>query len=189
MTTPRLCLASASPRRREILASLGLLFSVTAVDVDETPLPDEPPEDMVIRLAAQKALAVEVDAAAVVIGADTAVVLDGRIYGKPGGRDDCVSILLSLSGRTHEVMTGVAVRRNDVIRTAISVTEVRFRDIGPDEALAYWQSGEPGDKAGAYAIQGRGGIFVQAISGSYSGVVGLPVFETAQLLKEAGINV
>lgn len=189
MTTPRLHLASASPRRCEILASLGLTFSAAGVDIDEIRLPDEQAEEMVLRLAAEKALAADVDPAAIVIGADTAVVLDGIIYGKPEGREDCLSTLRRLSGCTHKVMTGVAVRYGDVLRTALSVTDVRFRDISPDEALAYWQSGEPGDKAGAYAIQGRGGTFVREISGSYSGVVGLPVFETAQLLKEAGMNV
>ena len=94
-----------------------------------------------------------------------------------------------MSGRTHRVLTGVALYSEQELRTALSVTEVRFREIGPDEALAYWQSGEPCDKAGAYAIQGRGGVFVEAISGSYSGVVGLPVFETVRLLRDAGLRV
>ena len=189
MTTPRLHLASASPRRHDILASLGLSFTAAGVEVDESPLGNERPADMVVRLARDKALAAAVRPGTVVVGADTAVVLEGRVYGKPAGLEDCQSTLQHLAGRSHLVMTGVAVRLNDDIATALSVTEVQFREIDPDETLAYWQSGEPCDKAGAYAIQGKGGKFVSRISGSYSGVVGLPVFETAQLLKDAGIDV
>jgi septum formation protein len=125
----------------------------------------------------------------VVIGADTAVVLGDEVFGKPGNRDECLAILAALSGRVHRVMTGVAVRSSRGMQTAVSTTDVVFREIRPDEALAYWQSGEPRDKAGAYAIQGRGGVFVAAITGSYSGVVGLPVFETAALLQDAGYRV
>jgi len=124
-----------------------------------------------------------------VIGADTLVVLEDIVFGKPKDRDECLEMLASLSGRTHCVLTGVAVLASGKIQTVVSITEVKFREISPDEALAYWHSGEPCDKAGAYAIQGRGGIFVEAISGSYSGVVGLPVFETSQLLRNAGLRV
>ena len=144
---------------------------------------------MVLRLAKAKAEAAEVDAGTIVIGADTAVVLGDEVFGKPAGRDDAMAMLAALSGKTHQVITGVAVRSGAGLQTALSISEVRFREISPDEALAYWQSGEPRDKAGAYAIQGRGGVFVAAISGSYSGVVGLPVFETAGLLRDAGLDI
>jgi septum formation protein len=123
------------------------------------------------------------------LGADTVVVIDGRLLGKPVDQDDCLAMLAALAGRSHKVVTGVALRGSHGIRTALSETEVYFREISSDEALAYWQSGEPCDKAGAYAIQGIGGGFVERIEGSYSGVVGLPVFETAALLREAGIEV
>jgi septum formation protein len=189
MPVPDLHLASSSPRRRELLAALGLEFTAAGVDIEEIRLPGEQPRDMVLRLAAAKAGAVNMPATTLVLGSDTAVVLDDTVFGKPRDEADCLDILLRLSGRTHEVMTGVALRSANGIATAVSVTEVRFREIGRDEALAYWQSGEPGDKAGAYGIQGRGGVFVESINGSYSGVVGLPVFETAALLAEAGVEI
>ena len=178
-------LASTSPRRREILESLGLEFSVVHVDVDESPLAGETPGEMVVRLAVAKAEAAHVGPASVVIAADTAVVVDDQALGKPVDQDDCLAMLEALSGRVHKVLTGVAVHAADQARTALSETDVYFREIGRDEALAYWQSGEPCDKAGAYAIQGLGGAFVERIEGSYSGVVGLPVFETMSLLKQA----
>jgi len=124
-----------------------------------------------------------------VLGADTAVVLGDLVFGKPRDEADAVDMLVQLSGRRHQVMTGVAVLAGTRLDSALSVTEVQFREIRPDEVRAYWQSGEPHDKAGAYAIQGRGGVFVQSITGSYSGVVGLPVIETADLLSKAGLNV
>lgn len=189
MTRPKLHLASASPRRREILAALGLSFTAAGVDLDERRLDGEAPAAMVLRLAAAKAIAAAADPATVVIAADTAVVLGDDVFGKPCTRDEALAMLQALSGRTHQVMTGVALRSAAGTATALSTTDVRFREIGPDEALAYWQSGEPGDKAGAYAIQGRGGVFVEAIDGSYSGVVGLPVFESVGLLRAAGIDV
>ncbi len=189
MTAPRLHLASQSPRRQDLLAALGLEFSAAGVDVEERQLDGEAPEAMVLRLAEAKAGAADVGAATLVIGADTAVVLGDEVFGKPADREEGLAMLAMLSGRTHRVMTGVAVGSDGEFQTALSVTEVQFREISPDEALAYWQSGEPCDKAGAYAIQGRGGVFVSAISGSYSGVVGLPVFETACLLRDAGLDV
>jgi septum formation protein len=184
--TPALHLASASPRRAELLRAFGIEFSVGGADIDETPLPGEAPDDMVLRLSREKAVAVERDA--VILAADTAVVLDGAQFGKPGNYDEARSMLEALSGRQHEVVTGVAVRAGDAIATALSITEVRFRAIDGDEIRRYWDTGEPRDKAGGYGIQGLGGLFVQSISGSYSGVVGLPVYETAILLKRAGID-
>ena len=182
-------LASSSPRRREILEALGLTFTVGGADVDERPLDGEAAADMVLRLARAKARAGAPTKPAIVIGADTAVVLGDEMFGKPECEADAIATLGGLSGQTHRVMTGVSVWDGRDMRTTISCTDVQFREIRPDEALAYWQSGEPADKAGAYAIQGIGGMFVEAISGSYSGVVGLPVYETVRLLREAGIRV
>ncbi len=186
---PQLILASSSPRRHEILRALGLDFAVRCSAVDESPLDGETPKEMVLRLAALKADAIDADADVLVIGADTEVVVDDAALGKPRDEADATDMLMALSGRTHSVLTGVALRSPGGIRTALSATDVRFREIHRDEALAYWQSGEPRDKAGAYAIQGIGGVFVEEIAGSYSGVVGLPVFETVQLLREAGLDV
>ncbi len=142
---------------------------------------------MVLRLAKDKAIAA--GNAPIVIGADTAVVLGDDVFGKPRDKHAAVAMLTRLSGCVHRVMTGVAVRFADTMQTALSVSDVRFRVISTAEAESYWDTGEPADKAGAYAIQGRGGIFVESMSGSYSGVVGLPVYETAKLLAGAGIHV
>jgi septum formation protein len=186
---PALHLASTSPRRREILAALRLEFSVGHVDVDESPRAGEAPEEMALRLARAKAEAGAAGTHDLVLAADTIVVVEGRSLGKPADEQDCLATLEALSGRGHRVLTGVALRGPDGTRTALSSTDVYFREISRDEARAYWQSGEPRDKAGAYAIQGLGGVFVERIEGSYSGVVGLPVFETVALLREAGLDV
>jgi septum formation protein len=185
---PTLLLASSSPRRREILNALGLIFSVKANEIDERALPEESPEQLVLRLAEAKAATAECGPDDFVIGADTAVVLENDALGKPVDRDDAIAMLLSLSGRSHHVLTAVALRGPHGVETVLSRTRVDFREIRRDEALAYWQSGEPRDKAGAYGIQGLGGLFVSGIDGSYSGVVGLPVFETAGLLANAGFE-
>jgi len=187
MNRPKLHLASGSPRRREILEALGLRFTYAGVDVDESRLGRESAAEMVLRLAAAKAEAA--DRPGVVLGADTVVVFGEQIFGKPANREDALRMLADLSGRTHEVLTAVAVRAGGRSRAALSRTRVRFRDLGTDEAVRYWHSGEPADKAGAYAVQGLGGMFVAEIHGSYSGVVGLPVFETTTLLREAGIDI
>lgn len=189
MSTTTLILASTSPRRKEILEALGLNFVVRAVDVDESRLGGEAAHDMVSRLAMAKAGAARAQDAEIVVAADTAVVLDGEIFGKPTDEEDALRMLGKLSGRRHDVVSGVAVHAPDTIRHAVSTTKVQFRKIPTDEARRYWQTGEPRDKAGAYAIQGRGGLFVEAIMGSYSGVVGLPVFETARLLQAVGFDV
>lgn len=186
--TPPLVLASASPRRSEILSVLGARFETRPADVDETPLAGEAADALVVRLAAAKALATDAPPPAVVLAADTAVELDGAIFGKPGSEAEACAMLGRLSGRTHRVLTGVAVRSRGRIATALSATDVGFREIGADEARRYWATGEPAGKAGAYAIQGFGSLFVASIMGSYSGVVGLPVFETAALLRDAGIE-
>jgi len=181
-------LASSSARRREILTVLGIRFSFAGVDIDETAGPGEAAQDLVLRLASSKAQACENDSLPI-LGADTVVVLGERIFGKPKSEEDALAMLAALSGRTHCVLTAVAIRNGSDLGTEMSATEVRFRDIHRDEAQSYWQSGEPQGKAGSYAIQGLGGIFVQSIKGSYSGVVGLPVYETQALLGRVGINV
>lgn len=184
-----LYLASRSPRRRELLEQLGLTYAPIAADVDETPLPGEDPRRYVARMALAKARAGRLAArtAHPVLGADTAVVCDERILGKPADAEEALAMLRLLSGREHRVLTGIALLGQRE-QTAVSETRVSFRVIEPAEALAYWASGEPRDKAGAYAIQGRGALFVEHISGSYSGVVGLPLFETAALLAREGIQ-
>ncbi|MCI0516656.1 MAG: Maf family nucleotide pyrophosphatase [Woeseiaceae bacterium] len=189
MNKLRLHLASGSPRRREILDALGLPYSWSATDIDETPLAGETAERMVLRLAAAKARAATGQPSTVILAADTAVVLDSQMLGKPASVDEAMDMLARLSGRTHLVFTGVAALAPAVEQTAMSRSEVRFREISVDEAAVYCRSGEYRGKAGGYGIQGLAGVFVESISGSYSGVVGLPVFETAKLLRAAGIDV
>lgn len=184
-------LASGSPRRRELLAQIGVPFVTLIASIDETALPDEPAQRYVERLAREKALAglatLERPEGAVVLGADTAVVLDGRILGKPNDRADALSTLAALSGREHEVMTAVALAAADRVESRVVVSRVRFRPLRPGEAEAYWATGEPRDKAGGYGIQGLAAVFVSQLEGSYSAVVGLPLCETAQLLEVFGI--
>lgn len=188
---PVLHLASSSPRRRDILTAMGVSYSHAGVDIDETPAPAEAVADMVQRVTCAKALAADQSGnfTLPILAADTVVALGDRILGKPAAKEQALEMLACLSGQAHQVLTAVALLAEGQLRTALSVTLVTFREISPDEALAYWQSGEPQGKAGAYAIQGRGGIFVASLSGSYSGVVGLPVFETARLLQAANIDV
>ena len=184
-------LASGSPRRRELLQQIGVSFRVVGTAVDETVLRCERAPAYVLRLAAAKADAGwergRDGADAPVLAADTAVVLDGNILGKPTDQQDAESMLRRLSGRTHEVLTAIALRTAAGLRSRISRSEVTFRAIAPAEAQAYWDSGEPRDKAGAYAIQGRAAVFIADLRGSFSGVMGLPLFETAELLDEAGV--
>ena len=184
-------LASNSPRRRELLQQIGVQFRLIGAELDETPLPGETPPAYVSRLAAAKAEAGwqrrRDPADAPVLAADTAVVLDGRILGKPRDRNDAESMLRQLSGRTHQVLTAVAVRSAGGNEIRVSRSLVTFRSIEPAEAAAYWDCGEPRDKAGAYAIQGYAAVFIADLKGSYSGVMGLPLFETAELLKSAGV--
>lgn len=184
-------LASSSPRRRDILKTLGIRHSFAGVDIDESARPGEKAADLVTRLARAKAGAVDADehAGLPILAADTVVVVDEQIFGKPASKKHALEMLAALSGRSHRVLTAVTLRHAGEYDARLAATEVRFRDLHPDEAHAYWQSREPRGKAGAYAIQGVGGVFVESISGSYSGVVGLPVFETAALLKLAGIHV
>jgi septum formation protein len=191
MSLDFLYLASGSPRRRELLQQIGVSFRVVGTAVDEAFRVAETAPAYVLRLAAAKADAGwerSRDATDVpVLAADTAVVLDGKILGKPADRQDGEGMLRQLSGRTHEVLTAVALRTANGLQSRISRSEVTFRSIAADEARAYWETGEPSDKAGAYAIQGRAAIFIADLRGSYSGVMGLPLFETAELLRKAGV--
>lgn len=184
-------LASASPRRREILHALGVRHSWQGAGIDEAPLPAEADADLVLRLALAKARAGRRsrDDEMPVLAADTIVSLDGRLFGKAASEEEALYMLERLSGRTHRVLTGVALSCPGGELTALSQSEVRMRAIPAAEARAYWSTGEPAGKAGAYAIQGIGGVFVESLAGSWSGVVGLPVFETAGLLRCAGIDV
>ncbi|MDX5373633.1 MAG: Maf-like protein [Pseudomonadaceae bacterium] len=186
-----LYLASGSPRRRELLAQIGVPFLALNASIDETALPGEPAERYVERLARDKAraglAALAPGEGCVVLGADTAVVLDGRILGKPADRAEALATLAALSGREHQVLTAVALASTARVESRVVTSRVRFRALRAGEAEAYWATGEPCDKAGGYGIQGLAAVFVSAIEGSYSAVVGLPLCETAQLLEEFGI--
>ena len=186
----RLILASGSPRRRELLAQAGFAFTVRAADVDESVLPGEDPIQYVTRLAREKAQAVYVlegqGTDLVVLGADTTVVLDGEILGKPVDEADAASMLARLSGRTHRVITGVAVVSAGGVEAAAEVTAVRMRGLSDAEIAEYVETGEPMDKAGAYAIQGRAGRWIPRIEGCYFNVVGLPLALASTMLEEHG---
>jgi septum formation protein len=188
---PVLRLASASPRRRQLLELIGVPHVVTPADIDETPHPDERADRYVMRLARGKADAVwQAQRDLPVLGADTTVVIGTEILGKPESEADCVSMLTRLSGRTHQVHTGIALRTADGREfMGLSTTQVQFAHLDPQQLHAYWASGEPQGKAGAYAIQGLGAVFVSGINGSYTGVMGLPLYETAEMLRAAGIAV
>jgi septum formation protein len=185
-------LASGSPRRRELLQQIGVSFRVVSAELDETAFQGESPLAYVSRLAEAKAgVGWERSrdlGAAPVLAADTAVVLDAKILGKPADMNDAMAMLLELSGRAHQVLTAVALRTAAGTEVKVSHSTVTFRSIDPDEARAYWETGEPSDKAGAYAIQGYAAIFISDLKGSYSGVMGLPLFETAALLKVARVT-
>ncbi len=185
-------LASASARRSLLLDQIGVRHRPHAADLDEDPLPGERPDVYVQRLARDKARAVVAALGSPpdcpVLAADTTVVLDGRIYGKPEDEAACVDILSALSGRRHEVLTAIALQAGDALQSVLSTSFVTFRVIGADECRRYWATGEPAGKAGGYAIQGRGAVFVAALEGSFSGVMGLPLYETAALLDAAGVR-
>jgi septum formation protein len=183
-----LYLASQSPRRRELLEQVGVSYKVVKVDVDETRHPEEAPENYVRRIALAKASAGrELYPRQPVLGADTSVVLDNRPLGKPRDRQDGLEMLLALSGRDHMVLTGVSLM-HEKSHYRLSESHVQFRRINQDEAAAYWDTGEPADKAGAYAIQGFAALFIRHIRGSYSGIMGLPLYETGEILIEAGLG-
>ena len=190
----RIYLASRSPRRRELLQQLGVAFEeLQGADVDETPLAGEAPDAYVMRLARAKAelgarqLTARKLPAQPLLAADTTVVLDGGIIGKPDDAEHAQRLLRRLSGKTHQVLTAVAVAQQDHVETALSASAVEFRPLEDAEIRDYVAGGEPLDKAGAYAIQGHAAIFVRALTGSYSGIMGLPLIETAELLRRFGI--
>jgi septum formation protein len=187
MTGPRLVLASASPRRLDILRQLGLDPGVRPADVDEQLLPGEDPGAHVRRLAREKAgLVSALEPGSLVIAGDTVVVRDGTVLGKPRDRDDALAMLVSLAGRTHHVLSGLAVAGPSGIFDAVTRTAVRFRDFDPELARRYVETGEPMDKAGAYGIQGLGAALVSEVSGDYYSIVGLPVPALLDLFARAG---
>jgi septum formation protein len=185
-----LILASQSPRRKELLEQLGYHFTCLPADIDESVLAQENPEQYVSRLAIEKArvIAKQYDESVVVLGSDTSVVFGTNILGKPASLDECIAILSMLSGQTHQVITAVAVVKGERTEVFVVRTEVDFKVLTEQEISRYWQTGEPQDKAGAYGIQGIAGQFVKQIRGSYSAVVGLPLYETSQLLSLFGVH-
>jgi septum formation protein len=190
----QLILASQSPRRKELLAQLGYQFISQAADIDESVRNNENAKSYVIRLAQEKAqtvfstLSIQQQEQSIVIGSDTSVVIDGEILGKPANETECIATLLRLENKQHQVLTAIAAasQENKIISQLVE-THVRFKALTVDEIKRYWQTGEPCDKAGSYAIQGIGGQFVTTIKGSYSAVVGLPLYETVQLLSQVGL--
>lgn len=193
MTALQIYLASASPRRRELLRQIGVSYRLLPVAVDETPLPEEIPAAYVARLAQAKAqTGLQILGRRKpypVLGADTTVVIDGVILGKPNHRQEGLAMLALLSGREHQVLSAVALATATRDRVTVQESRVRFRQLTVAECEAYWNSGEPLDKAGGYAIQGRAAAFIAELHGSYSGVMGLPLFETAELLRQFDIAV
>ncbi len=191
MRRPRLILTSASPRRAALLRQLGIDFDVMPANVDETPRAGEAVRHYVARLAFDKSQAVlrAAPPGLPVLGADTAVDLDGAVLGKPANSDEALMMLAGLSGRAHRVFSAVAISTFERHSQRLSVTRVHFREISAAECCAYWATGEPRSKAGAYAIQGRAAVFISALHGSYSGVMGLPLFETGDLLRDFGIEI
>lgn len=192
---PSIYLASRSPRRAELLQQIGVRFTVLPSDIDESQLAHEKPADYVLRLARTKAnacvaaLSEQGMLLLPVLAADTTVCVDGEILGKPVDAEDARRMLQKMSGCNHEVLTGLAVATPHGVEALLSVTQVEVAVLAEDEIEAYIRSGEPFDKAGAYGIQGLAGTFIKRIEGSYSGVMGLPIYETAQLLKSAGVPV
>jgi len=188
----KLILASQSPRRSSLLSQLGFQFTIQVSNIDETAEKFESAQEYVLRLAKQKALHVfnlltsDEKAHSFVLGSDTSVVFDGKILGKPENEKDCIKTLSLLSNNQHQVLTAIALAGNDGVKGDVITTQVTFKTLTKEEISAYWLTGEPQDKAGSYGIQGIAGQFVKTINGSYSAVVGLPLYETAKLLTNAG---
>lgn len=189
----KLYLASNSPRRKSLLNQIGLTFSIITADIDETPLTNEAPCDYVQRLAIEKAktgfnkLPESQQKTAYVLAADTTVSIDNKILGKPLSQQQAVTMLMALSNKTHKVFTAIALYYQDGFINQVISTDVTMRVITEEEAIAYWQTEEPKDKAGGYAIQGLASLFIEKIHGDYYAVVGLPLFATTLLLKQVGI--
>ncbi|STR44761.1 Maf family protein [Iodobacter fluviatilis] len=194
MPTTQLYLASGSPRRQELLAQIGVQFERISAPVDETPLENESARDYVLRLAKAKAEAgwqamlAQGKNPLPVLAADTTVVLDGQILGKPLDASDAAAMLAQLSGRSHEVLTSLGLRTNTGTEVLLSVSSVTFMPLSPAQIAAYIASGEPMDKAGSYGIQGTAGLFISDLQGSFSGVMGLPLHDTATLLARHGLG-
>lgn len=184
-----LILASQSPRRRELLGQLGLAFTVRVADIDEAMDSRLPPEEAVAAVSARKAAAVPAGQEDVVIAADTIVVLGSAVLGKPRSPREAEEMLLSLSGRTHRVMTGVTVRRGEQIRSFTEITEVVFRPLSAAEIRAYVATGDPMDKAGSYGIQGLAALFAEGLRGDYFNVMGLPLCALGRVLRQFGVEV
>ncbi|WP_428240220.1 Maf family protein [Gynuella sp.] len=187
-----LILASASPRRKQLLKQIGVRFEVCPADIDETVLPEESPTDYVKRMSEQKARVIlnsDTGRDAVVIGSDTTVVCDQHIFGKPESEQDAIAMLTKLSGREHEVLSGICVMNTDREHYGLSRTRVWFKTISIEQMKRYWQSGEPCDKAGSYGIQGFGSAFIDRIEGSFSGVMGLPLEVMTELLKQFNVEI
>ena len=184
-----LILASQSPRRKELLGKLNIPFAVRVADIDEAMDPAGLPETEVARVSQKKALAVERTPEDVVIAADTIVVLEGRVLGKPRSPEDAAGMLADLSGRDHQVMTGVTVVCGDRLLTHTEVTDIHFRDLTPKEIARYVASGEPMDKAGSYGIQGGAALFVDGMHGDYYNVMGLPVCRLWQMLGQVAPHI
>jgi len=192
----KLVLASASPRRKQLLEQIGVVFSTNIADIDETPWQGESPRHYVKRLALEKANTVyhklkQADSTVKanklwVLGSDTSVIVDDTILGKPENKEHGLQMLAKLSGRQHRVLTSVALV-GEIKHCIISESDVTFAKISPQQINAYWETGEPADKAGGYAIQGKAAVFIEHIQGSFSGVMGLPLFETAELLRLEGL--
>ena len=189
MPYDRIQLASASPRRSQLLAQIGVVHEIRPVDIDESRDAAESPRSYVLRLARDKAMAGAAAGGGLpVLAADTTVAIGNEIFGKPQDEADAIRMLAALSGRKHEVLTAVALHCAGRLDSVVSVTGVLLRELSAAECRAYWTSGEPAGKAGAYAIQGLGAVFIERLDGSYSGVMGLPLFETAALLDTAGVR-
>jgi septum formation protein len=187
MTRPLVILASASPRRRELLNLIGIEHEVRPANIDETYLAGEAPREHAERLAREKAVAIEAPEA-ITIGSDTIVVVDGRVLGKPRDREHAAEMLRQLSGRSHVVMTGVAAKWRDKLVSGLEEVGVTFRPLRDDEIERYIDTGEPMDKAGAYGIQGFGATIVERVDGDYFAVMGLPLNRLARLLETLGLN-
>jgi len=189
LTKPQLILASSSPRRRELLDQIQVSYKAIPVNIDESHIPGESAEQFVKRLAAEKAMAgYEKNPHCIVLGSDTIVVIGSTILGKPENKKHGIEMLSLLSGKTHHVWTAVAVHSSDYKACVMSASEVEFAELTTQQIEVYWETGEPEDKAGAYGVQGIAAQFIKTINGSYSGIMGLPLFETAQLLEKSGIK-
>ena len=188
-TKLQLIMASSSPRRRELLDQIQVSYKVLPVNIDESHMPGETAEQFVMRMAIEKAAAsYEQNPHCVALGSDTIVAIGSTILGKPENKAHAIEILSLLSGNTHQVMTAVAIHCSEYKECVMSVSEVEFTELTRQQIEAYWDTGEPVDKAGAYGVQGIAAQFIKNISGSYSGIMGLPLFETAQLLEKSGIK-